>query len=177
MTDRTAHRKLISLLCLSFLTAGGLAGLAGCSGVVPAPQEQASGAFQSYDQVVESFDRIVPGMTQAQDLPGLGLDTRTATVLAPEDIVARFRPAHLRHKMVIPAVRDCIKMKLYCNAYVFHADSRSGQAANAPALFGHPWSADITLLVMNGRVTHKVLADDQDETPKDQPTLLAAQTR
>jgi len=148
MPGPNTHRKLVTLLCLSLLTAGGLVVTAAAnSSTLPANQ-----GFQTYDQLVESFGQIVPGMTQAQDLPNLGFDTRIGALLSPQDVAARFggRPS--------AAMRDCIQAKLYCNAYVFHP----AHAGSAPVLFGlggsRPWSAEITLLVMNGRVTDKVLS-------------------
>ena len=144
------HRKLMNLLCLSLLTAGGLVAAAASSGALP--PDHARG-FQSYDQLVESFGQIVPGMTQAQDLPNLGFDTRIGAVLSPQAAASRF----LGHQSAA-AVRDCIQAQPYCNAYVF----RPARAGSAPVLFGlggsRAWSAEITLLVMNGRVTDKVLS-------------------
>jgi hypothetical protein len=52
--------------------------LSGCGGgLLPQQQAQTSLPFQSYYQVVASFDQIVPGMTRADDLPHLGFDART----------------------------------------------------------------------------------------------------
>jgi hypothetical protein len=142
------HRKLINLLCLSLLTAAGLV-TAAANGSDP---DHARG-FQSYDQLVESFGQIVPGMTQAQDLPNLGFDTRIGAVLSPQAVASRFLD-----RQSAAALRDCIQALPYCNAYVFHP----GHAGAAPVLFGlggsRSWSAEITLLVMNGRVTDKVLS-------------------
>ena len=148
MPGPNTHRKLVTLLCLSLLTAGGLVVTAAAnSSTLPANQ-----GFQTYDQLVESFGQIVPGMTQAQDLPNLGFDTRIGAVLSPQDVAARFGGRRSA------AIRDCIQARLYCNAYVFHP----AHAGSAPVLFGlggsRPWSAEITLLVMNGRVTDKVLS-------------------
>jgi hypothetical protein len=156
MENPSAHRKLVNLLALSLLAAGTLVGFA-ASGAA-SPNQQSPAAFQSYDQVVESFDQIVPGMTQAQDLPGLGFDIGAGALLSYSDITARFLADGTRKKPMLPAVRACLKAKEYCNAYVF----RAGDAAGKPGLFGlngaRPWSAEVTLLVMNGRVTHKVLS-------------------
>ena len=150
MQSPNTHRKLVNLLCLALLTAGGLVTAAASSGALPTSQSR---GFQTYDQLVESFGQIVPGMTQAQDLPNLGFDTRIGAVLSPQAVASRF----LGRKSAA-AMRDCIQAQLYCNAYVF----RPAHAGSAPVLFGlggsRPWSAEITLLVMNGRVTDKVLS-------------------
>src|SRR3954471_23616024 len=157
MPNPGAHRKLMNMLCLLLLTMGGLAGLAACGGVLPTQQVDAAGSFQTYDQVVESFDRIVPGMTQAEDLPNLGFDTRASDLLSSAGMAGWLLPATGARRPA-PAVRDCIRAQAYCNAYVFYPR----RAGSRPILFGlggsSPWSAQITLLVMNGRVIHKVLS-------------------
>ena len=152
----SSHRKLVNLLCLLLLTASGVVAAAASGSPLPASPSRSKG-FQTHDQLVESFGQIVPGMTQAQDLPNLGFDTGAGAVLSHTAIQTRFLAA-ARHAPLAPAVRDCIKAGLYCNAYVFHP----GRAGSAPVLFGlggtNPWSAEVTLLVMNGRVIHKVLS-------------------
>lgn len=154
MPNPSAHRKLVNLLCLSLLTAGGLTGFAASGAALPVQQNP----FQTYDQVVESFDRIVPGMTQAQDLPSLGFDTGTGTLLSYADITTRFLTDGKRWKSPAPAVRDCLKARLYCNAYVFHVSDSDGKSFLASLGGARPWDAEVTLLVMNGRVIHKVLS-------------------
>jgi hypothetical protein len=154
MPSAHAHRRLVNLLCLSLLTAGGMAA---CGAVLPAQQDRPAAAFQTYDQVVESFGQIVPGMTQAQDLPSLGFDTRNGEALSPDAIKARFLLDGAHGRPLIPAVRDCIKAEVYCSGYVFHASHRGKKPLFMGVGGGRPWSAEITLLVMNGRVTHKVL--------------------
>jgi len=150
MSNPRAHRKLVHLLCLSLLTAGGLIAAAAEGGAQPANQGR---GFHSYEQLVESFGQIVPGMTQAQDLPNLGFDTRIGALLSPQAVASRFLG-----RTSAAAVRNCIQAQPYCNAYVF----RPTHAGSAPVLFGlggsRSWSAEITLLVMNGRVTDKVLS-------------------
>jgi hypothetical protein len=145
MKKLDAHRKLMSLMCLALVGTMGLVGLAGCGGgLLPESQGHSATPFETYDQVVESFDRIVPGMTQAQDLPNLGFDATTGKVdlLSDVKIEARFRPAGGRWEQVAPAVRACINAQVYCTGYVFHPSR----------------AAEVTLLVMNGRVVHKVFS-------------------
>jgi hypothetical protein len=130
------HRKLLSLLCFLLLAPAGL--LAGC-GLLSA-QDGPSAPAASQARLAESFDRIVPGMTQAQDLPGLGFDTRPGhmDMLSAADIERRFQSGGNAN----PAVRACLDAEPYCTGFVF----RSGRQQN------------VTLLVMNGRVVHKVFA-------------------
>lgn len=142
-----AHSKLLSLLCFLLLACGSLVALAGCSGLLPDQKTASANPLKSYDQVVEAFDQIVPGMTHAEDLPNLGFDARTGNVdvLSHLNIADRFGPAAGAHREHLdPAVQACIRAQAYCTGYVFHP----GRSES--------WPADVILLVMNGRVVHKV---------------------
>ncbi|HXB52376.1 MAG TPA: hypothetical protein VNU69_06400 [Rhizomicrobium sp.] len=170
MKRLTTHSKLLGLGWLVLIFGTSLVVLAGCGGLLPDQQVQSASPFQSYDQVVESFNQIVPGMTNAQDLPNLGFDSRTANVdvLSYVDIETRFLQAPgLRWDHLDPAVQACIRAEAYCNGYVFHPSHSSNKRLGAvvPDLLGFEritrsvrWSADVTLLVMNGRVVHKVFS-------------------
>jgi hypothetical protein len=170
MKRLTTHSKLLGLGWLVLIFGASLVVLAGCGGLLPDQQVQSASPFQSYDQVVESFNQIVPGMTNAQDLPNLGFDPRTANVdvLSYVDIETRFLQAPgLRWDHLDPAVQACIRAEAYCNGYVFHPSHSSNKRLGAmvPDLLGFEritrsvrWSADVTLLVMNGRVVHKVFS-------------------
>ncbi len=166
-----AHSKLLSLLCLLFLGTASLLLLAGCGGgLLPDQKGQAASPFETYDQVVEAFDQIVPGMTRAEDLPNLGFDARTGTVdvLSYLNIEERFLPAAgVRWEHLNPAVQACIRAELYCTGYVFHPSRTTSKRLGSfvPDVLGFEritrssrWSADIILLVMNGRVVHKVFS-------------------
>ena len=140
-----AHSKLMAFLCLILVT-GGLV-TAGIAGAHPDSTPLPGTATLS-----EAFDRIVPGMTQADDLPALGFDaTDGRTALLP--------PAAIQHRFLASrdaGIGDCIRAALYCTGFVFPA------GGNSPA------SGKITLLVMNGRVVHKVF----DGRPGGEPDAL-----
>jgi hypothetical protein len=144
-----AHRRLLSLLCFLLLVCGSLVVLAGCGGLLPDQKAAGASPFESHDQAAEAFDRIVPGMTHAEDLANLGFDAHTGTVdvLSYLNIEKRFLPATgMRREHLNPAVQACIRAQAYCTGYVFHPGR------------GERWSADVILLVMNGRVVHKVFS-------------------
>ncbi|HEX4177567.1 MAG TPA: hypothetical protein VHY57_03990, partial [Rhizomicrobium sp.] len=157
--------------CLALAFSASLAVLAGCGDLLPDRQGR-NAAFRSYDQVVESYNEIVPGMTNAQDLPNLGFDTGAANVdiLSPGNIAARFQRAPgAPHPD--PAVRDCIRAGAYCTGFVFHPGGTSDKRPHAVAagflgFQSQPrWSASVTLLVMNGRVVHKVFSRAAGSAP------------
>lgn len=143
MKKRDAHRKLMTLLCFAMGTT--LALLAGCSALLPEQK-----AFENPDQMAEAFDQIVPGMTRADDLPHLGFDTAKVDILSSRDVEQRFGSAD-------PAVRACIQAEIYCTGFVFHPAARHADLFQRIS-HSEPRSADITLLVMNGRVIHKVFS-------------------
>lgn len=124
-----AHSRLLAFLCLILVTGGMVtAGVAGARPDSTPPRSAAT--------LTEAFDRIVPGMTQADDLPALGFDATDGrtTMLPPAAIQRRFLSSREA------GLRDCIRAELYCTGFVFPAGG----------------SGKITLLVMNGRVVHKV---------------------
>ncbi len=135
MTKLDAHGKLLSLLCLLLVAAAGPAILSACSGLFP---EGPKMGWLGGDQAAQAFDRIVPGLTRADDLPALGFDARAphTDILSYREVQARILPAHPD-----AAVKACIRAGMFCTGMVFH-----------------PADARVTLLVMNGRVVHKVLA-------------------
>lgn len=165
-----AHSKLLSLLCLLLLAGGSLTMLAGCGGLLPDQKAANASPFENYDQVVEAFDQIVPGMTHAEDLPNLGFDARTGNVdvLSYLNVEERFMPAAgVRWEHLNPAVQACIRAEMYCTGFVFHPGRTSSKRMGAlvPDVLGFQritrsdrWSADVILLVMNGRVVHKVFS-------------------
>ena len=170
MNRLTTHSKLLGLLYLVLIFNASLVLLAGCGGLLPDQQIQNASPFQTYDQVVDSFNQIVPGMTNAQDLPNLGFDPKTANVdvLSYVDVESRFMQAPgLRWEHLDPAVQACIRAEAYCTGFVFHPSHTANKRLGAviPDVLGFEritrnsrWSADVTLLVMNGRVVHKVFS-------------------
>src|SRR3569833_2562980 len=119
-----AHGKLLTLLCLSFLTAGTSLLLAGCGGgLLPEQKAQTALPFETYVQVGEAFDQIVPGMTSAEDLPNIGFDARKGNVdvISYLGIEERFLPAAgVRWEHLDPNVHAGIRAQLWCTGYVFH---------------------------------------------------------
>lgn len=166
-----AHGKLLTLLCLIFLMAGTSLLLAGCGGgLLPEQKAQTALPFETYDQVVEAFDQIVPGMTRAEDLPNIGFDARKGNVdvISYLGIEERFLPAAgVRWEHLDPNVRACIQAQLWCTGFVFHPSrTRSKRTGGFFAdvmgferiTLSERWSAEVILLVMNGRVVHKVFS-------------------
>jgi hypothetical protein len=136
MKRLTTHGKLQGLSWLALIFSASLVTLAGCGGLLPDQQ--------------------------------LHPKTANVDVLSYVDIETRFMQVPgLSWDQLDPAVRACIRAEAYCTGFVFHpahtANKRLG--ALVPDLLGFAritrssrWSADVTLLVMNGRVVHKVFS-------------------
>ena len=116
MRRLSTHGKLLALLSALLLAPAAVAAATG-TGLL---------ADQASEQVAEAFDRVVPGMTRADDLASLGFDTHAAKI-ADSAVVS-----HLQGQ----AAHDCIAADQYCTGYVFHGG--------------------VVLLVMDGRVIDKV---------------------
>ena len=119
MRRLTAHGKLMALMSALLVVPAAAAALTG-TGLL-------TGA--SPDRITEAFDRVVPGMTRADDLAGLGFDTHEAAV-ADDALLDRIKG---------DAAQACIAADRWCTGYVFH-----------------PKGGEVVLLVMDGRVTDKV---------------------
>ena len=91
----TARSKLLGLLCLMLIFGTSRQCLQAATAFARPAASRIARSFQTYDQVVDAFDRIVPGTTNAQDLPNLGFDPMTGNVdvLSYVDIEARFMRA------------------------------------------------------------------------------------
>jgi hypothetical protein len=118
MKPFSAHGKFLGLSAALLAAPTALALLTGC-GLMTAP-----GAERS----AEAFDRIVPGMTRADDLAGLGFDLHGAAI-ADAGALATIKGR---------AADACLAADRFCTGYVFAGGK-------------------IVLLVMDGRVTQKVM--------------------
>lgn len=119
MRHKTTHGKLLALMSALLVVPAAAAALTG-AGLLTAP---------TADRMTEAYERIVPGMTRADDLAGLGFDPHQAAV-ADNRLLDRLKG---------DAAQACIAADRYCTGYVFH-----------------PRGGEVVLLVMDGRVTDKV---------------------
>ncbi|MEI9995683.1 MAG: hypothetical protein WDM91_13895 [Rhizomicrobium sp.] len=148
--------------------------LGGCGGLLlPSQSEIGDSSFESYKSVNDAFDRIALRQASVSDLAGLGFDaqhTPNVAVLSYLEIVEHFMPnSSMAFDKLDPAVQDCIMARSACEGYVFkvehHAYQRSGSLFLD--LFGFSrtttetgWTAQVLVLVQNGRVTHKLLSGE-----------------
>lgn len=180
MKRRNAHGKLLGLLYLLLIVSAGVVALAGLTGLWSDAHGPVGGEPTSYDQAHDAFDQIVPGMTNAQDLPSLGFDPEAgkAAIVSHADIAtgdARHTAIGLRQND--PGVRACINAQRYCIGYVFGSDQTAWDRWAAWVGLGHRshgagWSA--TLLVMNGRVVYKAFSAKPDNQAVGGGNVLAA---
>ena len=141
--------------------------------LLPDQSEIGSSTFQSYKEVHDAFDRIALRRASMNDMSNLGFDaekTPNVQVYSYLDIVERFMPnSSMAFDKLDPAVQDCIMARTACEGYVFkvahHDFSRSGSLFLDIFGFVHTttetgWTAQVLVLVQNGRVTHKLLSGE-----------------
>ena len=161
--------------------------LVGCGGLGLLPYESdiKNTGFQNYKAVMTAYGEITPGVTRASDLTGLGFDasrTPNVEILSYLGVIERFMPRDSIHfDNLAPAVQSCIDARDRCTAYVFRL-SRLHQEREGNVLldllgfhrttYNHGWSAEVILLVLDGRVAYKVVSGQpniQDYHDKVQP--------
>jgi hypothetical protein len=95
--------------------------LVSCGGLLPRSKEVTSSPWTSYREAQQTFDRIVPDKTTAQDLKELGVDPETMpniAILNYSDVLRRFM---LNQSLTLSdldhGVQDCIRAKIVCRGY------------------------------------------------------------
>jgi hypothetical protein len=159
--------------------------LAGCGGVLPHETSIDTGTFQTYEQVMTSYDGIHPGQTRADELPKLGFDTRTTPnieVLSYTDIVNHFLPSEtMSLSQAPPGARRCMEAQDHCSGYVlqFQHSQKRRSGGVVPDLLGiqrdtvsNGWSAKVVLLLQDNTVVYKELSgrpNMQEHNQRSQP--------
>jgi len=123
MKRPSSHARLMALLCLMLLLATG--------GLVPASNLAGAAPFQA-ETPRDAYDSVVPGMTRAEDLAGIGL-AGLQTVTAAQ--------AAARLHRIDRTIDACLAAQSWCTGYLL----RQG-------------GGDAVLLVMDGRVVFKGFA-------------------
>ena len=148
--------------------------LGGCGGLLlPSQSEVGSTSFDSYRSVHNAFERIALRQTSMQEMSDLGFDAQTTpnvAVLSYLEIVERFMPnSSMAFDHLDPAVQECIMARTLCEGYVFKVEHHDFQRTGSLFLdifgFVHTvretgWTANVLVLVQNGRVTHKLLSGE-----------------
>lgn len=163
--SRRYVRVVVSLLItLALVGCGGL-------GLLPYRSEIPNSGFKSYSDVKQAYGAITPGATRASDLGPLGFDaarTPNVEVLSYLGVIERFMPRDSIHfDNLAPAVQSCIDARDRCTAYVFkpsrlHEERRGSIFLDIMGFqhttVGTGWSAEVILLVQDGRVAYKVMS-------------------
>jgi len=97
------------------------AGLAGCSSLLPKSKEATASPWQTYRDVQETFDKIVPGHTTIAELRQMSLDPASnpnIAILNYADVMRRFM---LNQSFSISdldtGVRECVLAKIGCRGF------------------------------------------------------------
>ncbi len=159
--------------------------LVGCgTSLLPAQTETANGGFKTYAELRTAYDHVVPGKTRASQLTQIGFDASqpNVEVLSYLGVIERFMPRDsVKFDNLAPPVRACIMAQDRCTAYVFKPSITQAHREGDTMLdvFGFDrttvskgWSAEVTLLVQDGRVAYKLMQGTpniQTTTEKVQP--------
>jgi len=163
--SRRYARVIVSLLItLALVGCGGL-------GLLPYRSDVQNSGFNSYTEVKQAYGAITPGATRASDLSQLGFDASSSPnveVLSYLGVIERFMPRDSIHfDNLAPAVQSCIDARDRCTAYVFkparlHEERRGSIFLDIMGFqrttVDTGWSAEVILLVQDGRVAYKVMS-------------------
>lgn len=93
----------------------------GCTFLLPRQQESTSSAWQTYQEVQQAFDRLVPGETTVSDLKGMALDPSSnpnITILNYTDVLRRFLISQsITLNDLDDGVRACVTAKVGCRGF------------------------------------------------------------
>jgi hypothetical protein len=146
--------------------------LVGCGGLGLLPRESdiKNTNFRSYSAVEAAYQTISPGATRASDLGQLGFDAAQSPnveMLSYLGVIERFMPRDsIKFDNLDPAVQSCIQARDRCSAYVFRPErlhkERTGNwfmdiLGFERTTISYGWSAEVMLLVQDGRVIYKVM--------------------
>jgi hypothetical protein len=155
-----------SLRYAAFIAVGvvGLALLV-CGALTLLPSQSDTTAFRitTLKELATAYDRVRPGLTRASQLPGLGFDSSTANaeVLSYLGIMERFAGDSRKFDRLDGALQECLEARDRCTAMVFKPGEQHRDGMLSSFGFGAANAADrsaeVTLLVQDGRVAYKTI--------------------
>jgi hypothetical protein len=146
--------------------------LVGCGGLglLPRKADIKNTNFRSYVAVEAAYQTISLGTTRASDLGQIGFDaveSPNVEVLSYLGVIERFMPRDsIKFDQLDPAVQNCIDSRDRCSAYIFKPEriheERTGNwfldiLGFERESVSYGWSAEVMLLVQDGRVVYKVM--------------------
>jgi hypothetical protein len=142
---------------------------AGCTFLLPTSQGIDRSKWNSYPEAQAAFDRIVPGVTDTNDLVELGFHfsaNPNARLLTYLDVIARFMPNRvISKKSLDPAVREFIEAGDEGQAWEINLNRTKGRRQGNALLditgfkkITHEtgWKFNTILLVRDGFVVYKL---------------------
>src|SRR5262249_29808241 len=124
LSKSTRMKKSFSITCLLLAV---VAVTPGCKYLFPTEDTRTKAKWESFEEVEQSFDKVVPHETSLEDLRKMGFDPMTTPnikILTYLDIIERFIPnASISMHDLHADVRDCIESKDCCKAYELTVNS------------------------------------------------------
>lgn len=169
--DKLSSMRRYAPVAASMFVLLTLVGCGSLGGLLPYQTEVQNSGFESYTAVQDAYRNIQPGTTLSSDLSRLGFDAARSPnvqVLSYLGVIERFMPRDsIRFDNLAPAVQNCIDSRDRCTAYVFHPVHLHHERTGNPiwdvlgfhrVTVNTGWSAEVILLVQDGRVAYKVMS-------------------
>lgn len=95
--------------------------LSGCSGLLPKDESITVGAWNSFEEAQQTFDKIIPNQTNLDELSELNINPETnanISILNYSDVTTRFIPGlSIEDYELDPGIKECILAKSNCKGY------------------------------------------------------------
>jgi hypothetical protein len=107
-----------------------LAGLCGCTSMLPRGSTTARGAFESFEAAEAALAQVVPYRTTVPELEALGFKRQSPNVvlISYPDSIARLAPnSQVPLGSMDQGIRECIEARMSCQVYEFHFTRQTQQ--------------------------------------------------
>lgn len=151
------------------LLVGMVVSLAGCGNALPREEDNVHSRWNSFEEAMADYEKIVPFETTRKELTELGFDPYTQPnirILSYLDIIQRFMPNQsISMDDLDEAVSFCIKSRAKCIAYEAHPQKTKSKRVGNVALdlmtfkrrtLRSGWSFYALILMNDGIVVYKV---------------------
>lgn len=151
------------------LLVGMVVSLAGCGNALPREEDNVRSRWNSFEEAMADYEKIVPFETTRKELTELGFDPYTQPnirILSYLDVTQRFMPNQsITMDHLDEAVSFCIKSRAKCIAYEAHPQKTKSKRVGNVALdmmtfkrrtLRSGWSFYALILMNDGIVVYKV---------------------
>ncbi len=144
-----------------------------CSNSLPRTENTTRSRWDSFEQAMADYEKIIPYQTTTEELKELGYDPYTQPnikILSYLDIIQRFMPNQsITIDDLDPSVSFCIRSREHCLAYEAHPQQAKTKRVGNVALdlltfkrrtLATGWSFSALIIINDGVVVYKVWSGD-----------------